>query len=105
MPGKKQSSDKNGKDKQAQDKHAPDKRAQAKNAPAKHAPDQHAHDKPPLTEDEIKAIAERRAESLKRIQEQNAKNATKHFGDDNRGGGGKGKGGPSKGRMFRHQGR
>ena len=84
MPGKKPSSDKNGKNKQAQDKHG--------------------HDKPPLTEDEIKAIAERRAESLKRIQEQNAKNATKHFGDDHKGGG-KGKGGPSKGRMFRHQGR
>jgi len=90
MPAKKPSSAKNGKAKSAQDKQAQD---------------QHGHDKPPLTEDEIKAIAERRAESLKRIQEQNAKNATKHFGDDHRGGGGKGKSGPSKGRMFRHQGR
>ena len=85
MPAKKPSSDKNGKSKKAQDKHE--------------------HEKAPLTEDEIKAIAERRAESLKRIQEQNAKNATKHFGDDQRGGGGKGKGGPAKGRIFRHQGR
>jgi len=76
-----------------------------KKAKGKAAPDKQAHDKPPLTEDEIKAIAERRAESLKRIQEQNAKNATKHFGDDHRGGGGKGKGGPAKGRIFRHQGR
>jgi hypothetical protein len=84
MPAKKPSSVKNGKTKQAQE--------------------QHGHDKPPLTEDEIKAIAERRAESLKRIQEQNAKNATKDFGGDHKGGG-KGKGGPSKGRIFRHQGR
>jgi len=76
-----------------------------KKANAKKADDKHDHEKPPLTEDEIKAIAERRAESLKRIQEQNAKNATKHFGDDNRGGGGKGKSGPAKGRIFRHQGR
>ncbi|HUO94274.1 MAG TPA: hypothetical protein VMU22_15215 [Rhizomicrobium sp.] len=71
----------------------------------KKAQDKQAHDKPPLTEDEIKAIAERRAESLKRIQEQNARNATKHFGDV-KGGGGKGpKGGPPKARSFRHQGR
>ncbi len=61
-------------------------------------------DHPPLTDEEIKAIAARRAESLKRIQELNAKKATKNYGDD-KGGGGKGKGGPSKGRIFRHQGR
>jgi len=87
MPGKKKQGD--------------DAKASGKQAQEKHA----AHDKPPLTDDEIKAIAERRAESLKRIQEQNAKNATKHFGDDHRGGGGKGKSGPAKGRIFRHQGR
>jgi hypothetical protein len=59
---------------------------------------------PPLTDEEIKAIAERRAESLKRIQEQNAKKATKDFGGGK--GGGKGpKQGPPKGRAFRHQGR
>jgi hypothetical protein len=85
MPGKKQRNDKNGKGKQAQDKHG--------------------HDKPPLTEDEIKAIAERRAESLKRIQEQNAKNATKHFDDSKAGGRGPKGGGPPKARSFRHQGR
>jgi hypothetical protein len=71
----------------------------------KETQDKDTHGHAPLTEDEIKAIAERRAESLKRIQEQNAKNATKHFGDDHRGGGGKGKSGPAKGRIFRHQGR
>ncbi|HTW34845.1 MAG TPA: hypothetical protein VMD53_09520 [Rhizomicrobium sp.] len=60
-------------------------------------------DHPPLTDEEIKAIAARRAESLKRIQELNAKKATKDFGGDKAGG--KGKGGPSKGRIFRHQGR
>jgi hypothetical protein len=64
-----------------------------------------AKDKPPLTDDEIKAIAARRAESLKRIQEQNAKKATQDFGGEKGGGGGKGKQGPSKGRIFRHQGR
>jgi hypothetical protein len=59
---------------------------------------------PPLTEEEIKAIAARRAESLKRIQEQNAKKATHDFG----GGKDAGKGhkpAPPKGRAFRHQGR
>ena len=58
---------------------------------------------PPLTDEEIKAIAERRAEALKRIQELNAKKATKDFGGR---GGSKGpKQGPPKGRAFRHQGR
>jgi hypothetical protein len=61
-------------------------------------------DHPPLSDEEIKAIAARRAESLKRIQELNAKKATKDYGGGDKGGG-KGKGGPSKGRMFRHQGR
>jgi hypothetical protein len=60
-------------------------------------------DKPPLTDEEIKAIAERRAASLKRIQELNQKKAAKDFGD-NKGGKG-GKQGPPKARSFRHQGR
>lgn len=64
-----------------------------------------AKDAPPhLTDEEIRAIAERRAESLKRIQEQNAKKATRDSA-----GGGKGPKGPHpappKGRSFRHQGR
>jgi hypothetical protein len=67
--------------------------------------DKHTPDHPPLTEDEIKAIAERRAESLKRIQEQNAKNATRHFDDTKGGGKGPKGGGPPKARSFRHQGR
>lgn len=61
-------------------------------------------DKPPLTDEEIKAIAERRAASLKRIQELNQKKAAKDFGD-NKGGKNGGKQGPPKARSFRHQGR
>jgi hypothetical protein len=59
-------------------------------------------DKPPLTEEEIKAIAQRRAESLKRVRELNEKKATKEFGSNK---GGSPKQGPPKGRSFRHQGR
>jgi hypothetical protein len=62
-------------------------------------------DHPTPTDEEIKAIAARRAESLKRIQELNAKKATRDFGNEKAGGDGKGKGGPSKNRIFRHQGR
>jgi hypothetical protein len=62
-------------------------------------------DHPTPTDEEIKAIAARRAESLKRIQELNAKKATRDFGNEKSDGGGKGKGGPSKSRIFRHQGR
>lgn len=76
-----------------------------KQAHEQHTQEKHGHDVPHLTEDEIKAIAERRAESLKRIQEQNAKNATKHFGDAKGGGKGPKGGGPPKARSFRHQGR
>jgi hypothetical protein len=60
-------------------------------------------DHPTPTDEEIKAIAARRAESLKRVQELNAKKGTKNFGGDKAGG--KGKQAPPKGRNFRHQGR
>ena len=60
-------------------------------------------DHPPLTDEEIKAIAARRAESLKRIQEMNQKKTSREFAGAK---GGKGpKQPPPKGRNFRHQGR
>ena len=58
-----------------------------------------------LTDEEIKAIAERRAESLKRIREQNEKKATHEFGGGTKGGGKAPHPAPAKGRSFRHQGR
>lgn len=56
-----------------------------------------------FTEEEIKAIAERRAAALKRVQEMHQK-ANKEFGGAKAGGKGP-KQGPPKGRAFRHQGR
>lgn len=58
-----------------------------------------------LTEDEIKAIAERRAEALKRVQELHRHGGHDFPGKDGAKGGKGGKQPPPKGRNFRHQGR
>ncbi|MGB8364491.1 MAG: hypothetical protein ACLQUZ_17025 [Rhizomicrobium sp.] len=59
------------------------------------------NDKPALTEQEIKEIAERRAASLKRVQEMHQKSNRDFVGKS-----GKSlKQPPPKGRPFRHQGR
>lgn len=58
-------------------------------------------DTPPLTDEEIKAIAERRAASLKRVQELHQKSNKDFVGK----GGKSPKQPPPKGRPFRHQGR
>ena len=55
-----------------------------------------------FTEEEIKAIAERRAASLKRVQEMHRKANNELAGDR---GGKSPKPAPLKGRAFRHQGR
>ena len=60
-------------------------------------------DKHQLTDEEIKALAQKRAEALKRVQEMRAK--THHPQADAKGGGAHPKQGPPKGRNFRHQGR
>jgi hypothetical protein len=61
-----------------------------------------ANDPPKLTDAEIKEIAARRAESLKRVQELNQKKS----GRDVLGKDGKSpKAAPPKARSFRHQGR
>lgn len=60
-------------------------------------------DTPPLTEQEIKEIAERRAASLKRVQEMHQKTNRDFAGA--KGGGKATKQPPPKGRPFRHQGR
>ena len=61
-------------------------------------------EKPHLTEEQIKEIAERRAAALKRVQELHHKN-NKEMLDTKSGKGGPGKPPPPKGRNFRHQGR
>lgn len=59
-------------------------------------------DTPPLTEKEIKEIAERRAAALKRVQEMNQKTNKDFVGKGGKSGV---KPPPPRGRPFRHQGR
>jgi hypothetical protein len=58
-------------------------------------------DTPPLTEEQIKEIAERRAASLKRVQEMHQKTNRDFAGKATK----SPKQPPPKGRPFRHQGR
>jgi len=59
-------------------------------------------EKPPLTDEQIKEIAARRAEALKRVQEMHQKANAGHASDKS---GKTGKPPPPKGRPYRHQGR